>query len=363
MNNRDILIWLNNIKGVSNNTINILEEHFGQLSVIWEVSNKDIYAIKSIRSDIKQAIISSRNDSYYEKIVKKIENQKIKVLTILDENYPEKLIHIYQPPKVLYLKGSVLEKDNISLSIVGSRKATCYGKWVSEKIAKELSELGITIVSGMANGIDSMAHIGAIKGRGRTLAVLGSGVDVIYPKKNKKLYKDIINNGAVLSEYPVGCKPLRQNFPVRNRIISGLSLGVLVVEATEKSGSLITTNHALEQGRDVFAIPGNINSIYSKGTNKLIKDGAKIVTSIDDIIEEIVLLKDIYKNNEKKEMNYDNLNVVEMKVVKCINNGPIHCDMISYNTGINISELNSILTILEMKGIIKQLKGNVFTIN
>jgi DNA processing protein len=256
------------------------------------------------------------------------------------------------------------DEDELAIAIVGSRKATAYGKWASEKISGELAKLGITVVSGLAKGIDTESHKGALKENGRTIAVLGSGIDNIYPRTNEQLFNEISHSGCIVTEYPIGAQPLASNFPQRNRIISGLSLGVIVVEAKERSGSLITVEHAIQQGKEVFAVPGNINSLYSVGTNKLIKDGAKIVTEVEDVLEEINELKtkiDIY-NNEKKNIDYSSLSETEIMIVKCISEGPIHCDSIVYNTGLNISIVNSTLTILEIKGIIKELQGKVYTL-
>ena len=196
-------------------------------------------------------------------------------------------MNIYDRPAFLYVRGN-LNKDDINIAVVGSRQASTYGKYTTEKISRELALKGLTIVSGMARGLDSAAHRGALTAHGRTVAVLGSGLDVIYPPENKKLFADIIQNGAVISEFPLGTPPRSTNFPARNRIISGMSYGVVIVEAGEKSGSLITARLALEQGREVFAVPGSIDTAGSRGTNKLIKQGAKLIENVDDILEEIL---------------------------------------------------------------------------
>ena len=219
-----------------------------------------------------------------------IKKNNIKVISINDKEYPESLKRIYDPPIVLYANGNLNLLNNKSIAIVGCRLCSVYGKIITKKLAYNLSEKNITIISGMARGIDSYAHIGALEAKGSTIAVLGSGIDVIYPKENERLYYEIIrNNGLILSEYIVGTKPIPINFPRRNRIISALSNGVLVTEAKIRSGSFITVDFALEQGKEIFSVPGNINSANSEGTNSLIKQGAKLVTCVEDILDEIIL--------------------------------------------------------------------------
>src|SRR3990167_9491581 len=213
----------------------------------------------------------------------------IRKIIIDDKEYPKNLRNIYNPPKVLYVKGTLLEQDEVAVALVGSRRASMYGLETCEKLAYELAVRGVTVVSGMAKGIDTAAHKGALKAKGRTIAVMGSGHNVIYPPENKKLYEEVAKTGAVVTEYEDDIEPLPGNFPQRNRIISGLSLGVVVVEAAKNSGALITANLAAEQGRTVFAVPGKVSSLTSAGTNELIKDGARLIQSVDDIMEELSL--------------------------------------------------------------------------
>jgi len=223
--------------------------------------------------------------------MERIEKEKISLITIQDKNYPKLLKEIYAPPQLLYIKGTIEPKDDFSIGIVGTRKLSSYGHEITPLITSDLAQAGLTIISGLAKGIDTLAHQATIKTKGRTIAVLGSGVDKksIYPAINRQLAEEISQNGAVISEYPINTEPLVQHFPQRNRIISGLSLGILVIEAPEKSGALITAKDALEQNRDVFAIPGHIFSNNSLGTNNLIKLGAKLVSNANDIIEELNL--------------------------------------------------------------------------
>lgn len=359
--NRDTLIWLNSIN-IGASTIEILINRFNNISEIWKVPKSSIYNLKGIRIETKRRILSYRKYSFLEKILLDIDRNNINVVTVFDNIYPESLRYIYGSPKVLYFKGDLLPKDNFAIAIVGSRKATAYGIWASEKIARELSKLNITIISGMAKGIDTAAHNGALKENGRTIAVLGSGLDIIYPSRNVELYHSICNNGVVMSEFPLGTNPLPYNFPQRNRIISGLSLGVVVVEAEERSGSLITAELAAEQGKEVFAVPGNINSLFSRGTNKLIKDGAKLVMDIDDIIEEVYELKERSDKISKSSIDYSALSEIEKKIVKSIDSGPIHCDTIVYKTGLDISTVISTLKILEMKGIVEEISSKMYSI-
>lgn len=355
---RDILIWLNS-KGVSNKAIENLKNHFIDLRKILDL-NKNISNYLNINNKSLKKIPNKIDKYEIYNYIDSLKEKNIDTITILDNNYPEKLKEIYNRPVVLYKKGNLIERDNLAIAIVGSRKTTAYGRWACEKFAKELTNLGITIISGIALGIDTIAHKTSIENGGRTLGIIGNGLDVIYPKSNKKLYGEIMNNGAVITEFPLNTLPLSYNFPQRNRIISGLSCGIIIVEAKEKSGSLITAHHGLEQGRDIFSIPGNINSIYSKGTNKLIKDGAIPLLDIDDILNEIYEFK-IMKENEKEEdiLNTD-LSETERAIIKIIKEGPTHCDTIVNRTGIDISTITSMLTILEIKGLIIESTSRTF---
>ena len=362
LTNREVLIWLNSLN-ISNKSIEKIMEQIPNLNQLPNLDAKYIYNLKGIKNNVMEKIIKNRNENYINILFNTIEGNNIETITILDKNYPESLYHIYDSPKVLYKKGDIHENDRIAIGIVGSRKSTQYGQWATEKFARELVKMDVTIVSGLALGIDSIAHRAALEAGGRTIAVLGNGLDIVYPKKNRTLYEEIPKSGAILTEYPLGIQPLAYNFPQRNRIISGLSLGIIVIEAKEKSGSLITAYHALEQGKEVFALPGNINSLFSKGTNKLIKDGAKILMDVEDIIEEVYELQQKIKEKKVDEIDYSDLSPLEIEILDTIKDGPIHGDMIAANTGINISTINGILTILELKGLIKELAGRNFTLS
>jgi len=357
---REVLIWLNTL-GLSNSTILKLLDYFYDLREILEISGENILKIPNLKRENLERILNSRSKINVSGFLEDNMKKGIKIITCLDEEYPEALRQIYNRPAVLYYKGDFLDFEP-AIAIVGSRKATAYGKWACEKFTKELVELGVTIISGLALGIDSIAHRTALDNGGRTIAILGNGIDIRYPKKNAKLYDEICEAGAIVSEFPPGTQPLSYNFPQRNRIISGLALAVIVVEAKERSGSLITAHHALEQGKDVFALPGNINSIYSKGTNKLIKDGAFPLLDIEDLLEVVGDFRERNQSHKMDEFDYSTLSDIERKIVELVKEGPIHSDMIAYRTGLDIITVNSMLTILEMKGIIKELTSRTYTI-
>lgn len=359
---RDILIWLNCI-GVSNTCIKSLISYFGNLSQLWTYNIDKLVISNIIKPKAAENIISNRNDSAMADFFSNIEKNNLDVITVFDEDYPETLLNIYNNPLVLYKKGKYKDFNQLSIGIVGSRKITSYGRWACERFTKELVELGITIVSGLASGIDAIAHRTALDNGGDTIGVLGNGLDVVYPKSNHALYERIPGSGCIITEFPLSTIPYNYNFPLRNRIISGLSLGVIVVEAQEKSGSIITAHYAMEQGKEVFAVPGNINSLYSSGTNHLIKDGAKMLLDMDDILEEIYQLKQLSNERVFDEIDYSNLSSDEIKIVNVIKDGPIHMDLISIKSGMNISNVNSIVTVLELKGIISEVSSRTFILN
>jgi len=284
------------------------------------------------------------------------------VINLRDEEYPKRLKDIYDPPALLYVRGELKKEDEFAISIVGSRKTTPYGRWFTEKVSQELARHGVTIVSGMARGIDSLAHWGAISGGGRTIAVLGCGVDVIYPSENRNLFAKIIDRGAILSEFPMGSPPEGGHFPRRNRIISGLSLGVVVVQASEKSGSLITAGYALEQGREVFAVPGNVGTESSRGTHRLIKEGAKLVESSEDILEEILpQWRGEGEKIPKVETPRPDLTEEEKVLYELLGGTPLHIDAMIRESRLDPGKVSSLLLNLELKGMISQWPGKCFS--
>ncbi|MFB0527211.1 MAG: DNA-processing protein DprA, partial [bacterium] len=261
----------------------------------------------------------------------------------------------------LYVKGKLLPEDRIAIAMVGTRRPTTYGKMVAEKLSKELAEREVSVVSGLARGIDTSSHKGALSGGGRTIAVLGCGIDICYPPENRALFDEISERGAVVSEFPMGTRPEKMNFPMRNRIISGLSLGAVIVEAGSRSGALITAECALEQGREVFAVPGNIFNLGTKGTHSLIKQGAKLVERCEDIIEEIRCLRDVLPVSPAiKSLGEVKLSQEEEKVYGLLSFEPIHIDLISKQSGLPINRISPVLMNLEIKGKIRQIAGKMF---
>lgn len=361
MMRKDISDWvrLNLIPGVGGAKYKKLLDYFGSPERVLLASRDELCLVEGVNEQTAKNIIEHRNKVPIEKELKLIQQCKIKLLVLADEDYPQNLKSIYDPPMLLYVKGNLKLQDNISIAIVGTRRATVYGKTVTEKISGDLGAKNITVISGMARGIDTQAHRGCLAKGGRTIAVLGSGLAHIYPPENRDLAEKIASQGAVISEFPMETKPDRGNFPLRNRVISGLSLGTVIIEAGEKSGALITTDLALEQGREVFAVPGNIFSRYSKGTHKLIKQGAKLVETADDIIEEIRVLEGLFKKKDLKSISTENhkLNSDEQIVYDILELEPLHVDQICQRTQLPINKINQILFSLEMKGLARQLPG------
>ena len=363
MNTQDALLFLSYLN-FDYNVIEKLINYFSMdnLSEIFKIKEDSLYNLNLLTKKSFEKFIDVKKRFDANLYREYLENKKIKFVSILDDDYPKNLKEIEYAPKILYYKGTLCKSDEFAISIVGSRKCSTYGAWACEKFEKELSEKKITIISGMALGIDSISHKTALKNNTRTIAVLGSGVDEIYPKTNTRLYHEIIENGCVLSEFPPKTPALSFNFPIRNRIISGLSKALLVVEAKEKSGTLITARFANEQSKEIFAVPGNINSIYSKGTNKLIKDGALIATQADDIILSIPSFVDFINEKTKEKKDTSNLTPTETLVYTLIEENAKNANKISEILGLSIIETNTILTSLELKGFITELSGGIFTV-
>ena len=363
-------VWLGNLPGIFSNKITALMEHFESIEEIYKAADyKNIPGIS--RGDA--LILGSKDLSHAKEIIEKIKKLGAYILTYDDIDYPDELRKIDSPPYVLYLKGEKLSWDRLfAIGVVGTRRCTAYGAKAADNLCFDLAARGITIVSGMARGIDSAAARAALRAGGKTIAVLGSGIDVIYPPENRELMEEIEKSGTVMTEYPPGSQPMAHHFPERNRIISGLSKGVLVIEAPLKSGALITANYALEAGRDLFAVPGEIFKDNSKGTNLLIKQGARIVSSAMDIIEEYPAdIEKLVPAEEKPEEPVNNIRRItiddekyqaldkkEQSVISLLIEKNMHIDDISVHTGIDIGELNAMLPMLEMLGLIRKLPGD-----
>jgi len=339
--------------------------YFGTPQKILEAPQDKLVAVSGIGYKIANKIKNFKKEAL-DKELKLAAKLGIKILLQDNMDYPQNLKNIIDPPIVLYLKGDLKEEDKFSIAIVGSRRASFYGLSCAERFAADLARQNLTIVSGMARGIDTSAHQGALKAGGRTIAIIGSGLNRIYPPENEKLAEEISRNGAVISEFPLDTEPFKQNFPRRNRVISGLSLGVLVVEAARNSGALITCDFALEQAREVFALPGKIDSDNSFGTNELIKQGAKLVSHPDEILEEFNI--GIYEDKKNLMPKPGNLPLAESPVLcekesvvyNCIKQEPISFDAIIEDTRCAVPEASAILLKLQMKKMIKQLPGKHF---
>lgn len=351
----DLRYWVgfSLIPGIGSVKFSLLVNYFGNLEDAWFASASELKEA-GLDSRTIETIVSYRPRISLDKEMEKLERFKVKVLTYKDGSYPPRLKEIYDFPPVLYVRGEILPQDEWAIAVVGTRKATVYGRQSTEEIVSDLAHHKITIISGLAKGIDTIAHKSALEAGGRTIAVFASGLDIVYPAENAKLAQEIIEKGALVSDYPLGIPPKAENFPRRNRIMSGMSLGVLVVEAGEESGALITARLALEQNREVFAVPGSIFSPLSRGTNKLIQEGAKLVMSYKDILEELNLTITA-KQIEMKEL--PSVSPEEDRILRCLSTEPLHIDEICRTSGLPIFIVSSTLTMLELKGLIRQIGG------
>ena len=354
--NKDIKYWVgfNIIAGIGRVKLTQLENYFGNLENAWQAVPSDLKQ-SGLDSGSTRAITSWRPKISLEAEMEKLERYGVRVLTWHDPDYPSRLKEIYDYPPLLYVRGSLLPEDEWCLAVVGTRRATVYGRQVTEEIVADLAQNKITIVSGLAKGIDSVAHHSALDAGGRTIAVFACGLDTVYPSENANLARRIIQQGALISEYPLGTRPRADNFPRRNRIMSGLSLGVLVVEAGDASGAMITARLALEQNREVFATPGSILSPTSRGTNHLIQEGAKLVRNYTDILEELNLTV-VARQMEMKEVIP--ASDTESLLLKQLSAEPIHIDEVCRSSGLPVSTVTSTLTMMELKGLVKQV-GNM----
>ncbi|MCH7517700.1 MAG: DNA-protecting protein DprA [Candidatus Dadabacteria bacterium] len=359
-------IALSMVSGIGGVLTKNLFNKFQNPEDIFKAPKKELLKVEGIGDKHIESIKNFDNWDKAGQELEKIEKRGIKLLPLNDPDFPDSLSHTYNPPPYLYMYGEILPQDKLSIAIVGSRMPDQYGRLMAESLSGELTSLGVTIVSGMARGIDSIAQSEALKRGGRTIGVLGCGLDIVYPPENVKLNKKVSQNGAILSEFPLGTPPLAQNFPRRNRIISGLSLGVVVVQASEKSGSLISASFALDQNREVFAVPGNVGEKLSRGTNWLIKRGAKLVETVDDIISEVEALRNLNREDSPDEDRIEkivsSLTQNQKEVFLVLKRDPLHIDEIIRLTGIEPSNLLSILLTLELNDYVAQLPGKHFQV-
>jgi DNA processing protein len=346
-------VGFSKVPGIGPARLRTLLEYYGDIASAWQADPGELRAIGLDKRSVEN-LVKERSQLDLEAELEKLTKLKVSVLTWDSPDYPKLLKSITDPPPVLYVRGQLTPQDEWALAVVGTRQATAYGKECTRLLVTGLAKNGITIISGLAYGIDTEAHQTAINVGGRTLAVLGCGVDIIYPTENWKLGQAIIGHGALVSEYPLGTKPESGNFPRRNRIISGLSLGVLFVEGSVQSGARITTDYALEQGREVFAVPGSILRRGGSGPNLLIQNGAKLVTQVNDILEELNLTM-VAQHVEARAIIPEN--EVEATLLKQLSSDPIHVDDLGQATGLAAPEIASALILMELKGLVRQVGG------
>ncbi len=349
------LYWIgfNLVRGIGAVRFRALLDFFGDAAIAW---NAPIEALANagLSERIIQNLVQVRSQVSLDKIWQNIQAQGIQVLTWEDEQYPRRLLEIDQPPPVIYLRGELLTEDEWAVAIVGTRRMTVYGRQVAEDITTVLASSGVTVISGLARGVDAVAHQAALNAGGRTIAVLGSGVDRIYPPENRRLAERITQQGAVLSDYAPGTPPDGINFPPRNRIISGLSLAVIVIEAGSTSGALITATFAADQGREVFAVPGNITAPQSKGTNRLIQDGAHPVLDPQDVLEILNLTQVKDQHAARTVLPAD---ATEAALFQVIGSQPLHIAEIRALTSLPIETVSGTLALMELKGMVRQVGG------
>jgi len=355
---------LSRVRGVGPKKMVSLVRHFGSPRRVWHAGIEDLVTVDGIGVETAQGIVEARKGIDPDRELDDLARTGARVMTIEDEAYPENLAQIYDPPPLLYYKGEIAGADRRAVSIVGSRRCTSYGRWVAYYLAGQLASRGYTVVSGLARGIDTAAHRGALAAGGRTIAVLGSGINVIYPPENDELASRIAESGALVTEVPVGSEPDARHFPARNRIISGLSLGTVVVEAGERSGALITADLALEQNREVFAVPGSISAASSRGPHKLIKQGAKLVENAGDIVEELEqgLQEGDAQLTTGKKGGLPNLGSDQMRILEGLRAGPINVEALAVRCGLPPARTCACLTELELMGRVVRLPGNFYVL-
>ena len=346
-------IGFNLIKGIGAVRMQALIQYFGDLEAAWNAPPAQL-AEARLGKILIERVVQARDGVDLDKLWERIEKQGIKILTWQDASYPDRLKEIDQPPPVLYVRGDYLPDDLFAVAIVGTRRVTPYGRQITEELSAFLAANGITVISGLARGVDAIAHQSTLKAGGRSIGVLGSGVDKIYPPEHRGLAEQMMERGAIISDYAPGTPPDASNFPPRNRIISGLSLAVVVIEAGETSGALITAEFAAEQGREVFAVPGSILAPQSKGTNKLIQQGALPLLSVNDLMQALDLTRVGEHKAARKIIPADE---TEARLMNVLGNEPLHVDEIRNQTELPIEKVSAALALMELKGMVRQVGG------
>lgn len=353
MDERLFWLGLSLVNGIGPTRFRALLDHFGDPQTAWEAPAASLRA-SGLSEKIVKNFIKIRADVDLYNLWDQIQAQDVNFLIWLDDSYPSRLKEIAQPPPVLYARGEFVPQDDWAVAIVGTRRVTPYGRQVTEEMAGFLARNGVTVVSGLARGVDSIAHSAALKAGGRTIAVLGSGVDNVYPPENRGLAEEIISNGALVSDYALGTPPEAGNFPPRNRIISGLSRAVVIIEAGKKSGALITASFAAEQGREVFAVPGSIHAPHSQGTNRLIQDGAVPLLAPEDLMTVLDMAMIQEQQTARTILPSD---PTEAALFAMLGREPLHVDELTRKTDLPISQVSSTLAMMELKGMVRQVGG------
>ena len=363
-NNYAPWIAFGRVKGLGGVSFKKLAAHFADPTQVFSASAKELRQVQSLDEAVIDGLINFSEWHQVETEVRRAREAGVTIVPFTDANYPARLRMIADPPPLLYVKGEIRPDDERAVGVVGSRSASDYGRRVARDLCRGLAALGFTVVSGMARGIDGTAHETALRFGARTIAVLGSGVDRAYPPEHATLYQRITKSGAVISELPLGTRPMTFNFPARNRLISGLSLGIVVVEATERSGSLITAALAVEQGREVFAVPGEVGSSRSRGAHRLIRQGAKLVETVDDIIEEIapqLLSRPGEPAREPQRMLPQSASAEVRKIFALLQGRSLQIDEVIEGSGLTPAKTSEILLDLELQGYLRQLPGKRYT--
>jgi len=349
-------IDLLSVSGMTEARVRQLLNQFKRAPAIFGAPYPELVERCQVEPELARRLCGYKRESKTEEVIDQAAALGVATITCLDETYPENLRDVPQAPPIIFARGELKKSDARALAVIGTRRATAYGRAVADRFARDFAEAGVAVVSGLARGVDTQAHESCLAAGGRTIAVMGTGIDRIYPPENRRLAERIIKNGALITEFNFGTQPLAMNFPKRNRIISGLSLGVIAVEAKEASGVMNTVNWALNQGREVFAVPGNIFSKYSLGTNALIKAGASVAISAEDVLEELKLVK---KQSKSESIELE-LGEEEAAIMALLSETPVYLDEIAVRLSRPVPAILNTLLTMELKGVVRQLPGKTF---